>query len=438
MWAFLLSLAVAVEPSPRQALSVDAAGHLSAENLRAEPAALAQLGSSWCEGISFDNFQKVGCGLCASSCNKHTLATLSAASNYSDTGSKAVGTQTQCQQFCAANNCVSFSFEWDATAGTGTCTLHNEMPYGAVCGSDTTDYHGCHVHPEDEHSAANIASCPNAACFVNDAQFSSNSRMVKLGTGSCRRETAMLLLGTPLQEPYSTAGTVEEDFKSRCEAQCKDDIACRSYNLGTTCKYGSGNTCQNIHRFCQLFSVTATFSSTDSNFMIADPCSMYSSAGQAMDQNECGVHEVDCYVRTVRTAPVMLMRGEGVCQTSGRDEATVLSTLSYSSAGGCQAECADDADCIGGTSAVGLDGAVSFCKLYKKSDSQLADSAITQSDPNLLQKSCATDVCTDTACSCQATPLAGWCSTCSDPSCCTPCHECLETFSSECFAKNVV
>lgn len=404
------ALTVALALDQRVQVAVDAAGALT-ENLRTHDAS-----SSWCETTDFTGYYKWGCGLCASSCNSHALTTMAAAdpdntctvnfSEQQDCINACNSPATACSSVGKTDACSAVSFDVSAS----TCTLHWEMPVGAVCGET------CHANPHnsgDTIAQSRIQSCRNQACYINDNKMSTT--VYRLGHGACNRGEGaasqpgglivlneLIVEGTVSTDgltPASTAcsSTVTTDCwppatkLSWCQQRCESNDDCRAFNFGKrfkscdgVCDFGT----QAGEYYCQLLATTPLLASTDSNDLREMGCHAYSTNAAAMafstvisvtNEDECvAPYGPDCYVKTMRSSKGYISRGPGYCVQSNGKQAQVLADMNAGEdADGtartwtmvkCQAECSKRDDCVGLSFGVTNDTTLdkqSFCVLYE-------------------------------------------------------------------------
>jgi len=437
-------LTVALALDQRASVAVDAAGMLSAENLRTDEGT-----ASWCENTDFTGYYKWGCGTCASSCNAHSLETLAAADT-DDTKSCDISYTAQNDCINACNNastvtcgaysnhntaCTAISFD----VGAKTCTLHWAMPVGAICGTS------CHANPHnsgDSIAQARIANCKDQACYINDNKMEDAS-IHRLGHGACNRGEGasgqpggMIVIAEHIVEgtvstdgltPASTAcsSTVTTNCwppstkLAWCNTKCENDDDCRAYNFGKRFKKCDG-VCdfatQAGEYYCQLLGTTPLRASTDSNDQREMGCHAYSSNAAGMtfstvisvtSLNECvAPYGPDCYVKTVRTSPDYISRGPGYCTQDDGTQATELADMdaganSTWTMATCQAECTSRTACVGLSHGVTSDSTLtkkSFCKLYQACSGTSCPSYtlgqhITQSSTEFVTDALCTDKC---------------------------------------------
>lgn len=432
LWPLTVALAI----DQRVQVAVDAAGTMFQDNLRTHDKT-----ASWCENTDFTGYYKWGCGLCASSCNKHALETM-AESDPDGTCSISYTAQNECINACndpstactgKTGACSAISFD----NSESKCTLHWEMPVGAKCG-DT-----CHANPHnsgDSIAQTRIASCKEQACYINDDLMSSDTNIYRLGHGACNRGEGAS--GQPggliVANEYIVEGTVSTDGLTPASPACSATVTtncwppatklqwcmdkctnststtpnneCRGFNFGKRFKACDG-VCnfatQAGEYYCQLLATTPLLASTNSNDQREMGCHAYSSnaAGMAFStvisvtsESECvAPYGPDCYVKTTRSEKGYISRGPGYCLQSDGTQAPVLADMDAGANGPwtmtkCQAECSTRDACTGLSFGVTDDTSLakqSFCVLYEACSgtscpSYLAGQHITQSSTEMV------------------------------------------------------
>lgn len=343
-------------------------------------------------------FTTMGCGACAADCNAHATAALAGTT-------QSVSGLADCVAACAKDSaCASVSI--GSANGGFECTKHSDVPVGAVCGDACTK-----------------DGCRERVCLVHTAQLTSKASLRELGPGACwsTAEELSVLDTTPFQS------------EADCHDSCARDPACFSATAGKRWHIspdgGRELHAESAEPFCQRYKTLANQAVTN-EFEGVTRLRKHACAGSSPD---CG-EECSCVVRaenlTCYSKFAGVDRGEGICQ-AGRPLGKYTLQLPLGgnllTTADCQAECRKLAHCRGGTFAkFGGGSAPSFCRLYNGTDVPLG---LWGSRKQLALAGC--DACSESQ---RAACKDGDFAFVEDATCFPPCKECLDQYTSQCFA----